>query len=437
MSFISDKQTTEELNLLGKYQPVSVYSLFNKVSTKGGERLLETMLRSPLQETKSINDRVSIFQYFQDAGYTFPLDEKVVSQFVAWLDTGSSSSSVGATLASAKKKLLSTLVHDERYAEQITGLLAAAQTLSRLHTFISSIKSSGSLYDARIQQIKKILSDSKLMRFQLLAKTEKPSLKETASYDYLLKKALGKEMEEIVNFISELDVYIAVSAVAKERKFTYATARANTANELKVKGLRHPALNGAVGNDLTLDANHNLLFLTGANMAGKSTLMKSIGIALYLAHTGFPVAADEMSFSVKDGLYSSINVPDNINQGYSHFYAEVLRVKQAAELVSNKKNMLVMFDELFKGTNVKDAYEGTLEVTKSFCRYKNCLFVISTHIIEVGEALEHNPNIKFGYMPTVMDGAKPRYTYHLSEGITEDRQGMLIIQNEGIVDMLQ
>jgi DNA mismatch repair ATPase MutS len=95
-----------------------------------------------------------------------------------------------------------------------------------------------------------------------------------------------------------------------------------------------------------------------------------------------------------------------------------------------------MFDELFKGTNVKDAYDGTLAVTEAFSGYRGCLFIVSTHIIEVGEALKGHSNIHCVYMPTVMDGAHPRYTYKLQEGITADRQGMMIIQNEGILELI-
>ncbi|MES1249404.1 MAG: hypothetical protein ABUL46_01900 [Chitinophaga rupis] len=127
--------------------------------------------------------------------------------------------------------------------------------------------------------------------------------------------------------------------------------------------------------------------------------MQSVGIALYLAHMGLPVTAREMEFSVRDGLYSSINVADNISLDYSHFYAKVVRVKQATEAVSQGKRLLIMFDELFKGTNVKDAYYGTLAVTEAFSGYRDCLFIISTHIIEVGEALKDHSNIHCVYMP--------------------------------------
>ncbi|MBO9682895.1 MAG: hypothetical protein J7502_09555 [Flavisolibacter sp.] len=74
-------------------------------------------------------------------------------------------------------------------------------------------------------------------------------------------------------------------------------------------------------------------------------------------------------------IYSSINVADNISLGYCHFYAEVVRVKNAAEATATGKYLLLMFDELFKGTNVKDAYGDTLTVTEAFSEYENCLFM--------------------------------------------------------------
>lgn len=84
-----------------------------------------------------------------------------------------------------------------------------------------------------------------------------------------------------------------------------------------MKGVHHPRIDGAISNDVDVTVDKNVFFLTGANMAGKSTLMKSFGIAVYVAHMGFPVAATSMKFRIQDGMYTSINVPDNINLGYS------------------------------------------------------------------------------------------------------------------------
>ncbi|MBO9632550.1 MAG: DNA mismatch repair protein, partial [Chitinophagaceae bacterium] len=94
--------------------------------------------------------------------------------------------------------------------------------------------------------------------------------------------------------IYKLDVCIAVSDVARTKGFSYATALPKEAAVFKVEELFHPALEKPVANSIGLSRGNNLIFLTGANMAGKSTFMKSVGIAAYLAHMGFPVAAREM-----------------------------------------------------------------------------------------------------------------------------------------------
>lgn len=173
-------------------------------------------------------------------------------------------------------------------------------------------------------------------------------------------------------------------------------------------------------------------------MAGKSTFMKTLGVTLFLAHMGFPVPAKQMEFTVQEGLFTTINLADNLNMGYSHFYAEVLRLKKVAEHVNRAGNMVIIFDELFRGTNVKDAYDATVAVTTAFAEKRNCTFIISTHIIEAGEELRKTcDNINFVYFPTIMNGPMPTYTYRLASGITNDRHGMMIINNENIIGIIK
>jgi DNA mismatch repair ATPase MutS len=243
----------------------------------------------------------------------------------------------------------------------------------------------------------------------------------------------------VMQILYEIDVYITVSRVAAERQFTYASALPfmEGKNRIEIVNLSHPQLSGAVPNSIYTDYARNVIFLTGANMAGKSTFMKSFGVALYLAHMGFPVAAERMTFSVQDGIYTSINVPDDLARGYSHFYAEVRRVRRVAEEVSRSKNLVVIFDELFKGTNVKDAYDATVAVTAAFAENQNSTFLVSTHITEAGETLrDQRSNITFVCFPTIWEKEAPRYTYRLEEGISSDRHGMMIIVREGILDIL-
>lgn len=436
-SFITDKQTVDELNLLGKFRHDSVYHLFSRVKTRGGEQLLDKMFRHPLTEAAAINERSSIFQIFQQAAPAFPFDVEQLHLMQEYLDVEVSKNAALVLAGMYVKKWLSALTRDEGYKKKVQGLQATIITLNRCYGFVESFRPAAGPYASRLNAIRELLSDKRLEQLRNVDIYKALSVNTLAYYDHLLKSRLLKEMEILLAFIYEVDVNIVVSQVALTKGLHYATALPAEKNIFSVKGLRHPCIDRAVSNNLSLAQNNNILFLTGANMAGKSTLMKSVGIGLYMAHMGFPVAAVQMTFSVREGLYSSINVADNIGLGYSHFYAEVVRVKQAAEAAASGKRLLLLFDELFKGTNVKDAYDGTLSVTEGFAGYQECLFIVSTHIIEVGEALKGRPNVHFAYMPTVMDGVHPRYTYKLEEGITSDRQGMMIIRNEGILELLE
>ncbi|MBO9632980.1 MAG: DNA mismatch repair protein [Chitinophagaceae bacterium] len=436
MSFSIDKQSIDELNLLGKFRNDSVYHLFNRVKTRGAEQLLDKMFRQPLTNMAAINERSGTFLFFQQAKLSFPFDVQQINLMREYLDIRSGSNAALVLAGTLTKKWLSVLTRDERYKKNVQGLQATIVTIHRCYEFVASIQNPEAGFGERVKKIKQVLADKRLERLRDIDIYTNMSVQTIAYYNHLLKDKLHPSMEDLMQFIYETDVYIAVSDVARARNFHYAKAIEAERNIFQVRQLRHPCIDKAIGNDLLLQKDSNVLFLTGANMAGKSTLMKSIGIGLYLAHMGFPVAANSMEFSVRDGLYSSINVADNIGLGYSHFYAEVVRVKQAADATASGKRLLLMFDELFKGTNVKDAFDGTLAVTEGFAEYRQCLFIVSTHIIEVGEALKNRKNIQFMYMPTVMQGQKPRYTYKLESGVTVDRQGMMIIRNEGILEML-
>jgi DNA mismatch repair ATPase MutS len=267
---------------------------------------------------------------------------------------------------------------------------------------------------------------------------KKHSFTETAELDTLFRFRYREEVQKLLQRIYHLDLYISIAGVAKERGFAFADAMPSDKLHVDLKGVHHPGVPKAVGNDIHIDAGGNLIFLTGANMAGKSTFMKSFSIAMFLAHMGFPVPARKMEFSVMDGIYTTINLPDNLGMGASHFYAEVLRVKKMVHELAQGKKLFIVFDELFRGTNVKDAYEATIAIARGFARKTGSLFLISTHIIEAGDALKAScPNVRFIYLPTRMNGHTPVYTYTLKEGITDDRHGMVIINNEEILEILE
>ena len=181
----------------------------------------------------------------------------------------------------------------------------------------------------------------------------------------------------------------------------------------------------------------NFLFLTGANMAGKSTYIKAVGVSIYLAHLGMGVPAKEMQLSQFHGLLSNIQVEDNIIKGESFFFNEVQRVRNTIEKISDGKKWLILIDELFKGTNIQDALKCSTTVIEGLLKMKTALFILSTHLYEIGDELRRYPNIQFRYFETNVENDQLVFSYHLKEGISNDRLGYLILRREGVVQMLE
>ena len=447
MSFIVDKQTLNDLGIFSHKKEVSVYALYNNARTRGGAQILEEMFYNPLDNYELIGKRAALIEYFQNGGQQFPFKTAWFDAAEFYLsDTDERTRIVvdpegkGSDAASLQKKLRKIIKTDTEFEQAENGIVSLINIINMLDEFTREM-----LRNAEVQSMTSTLKnvrdiiESKIFAEVLASKgIEKLSQEQAAYFDNILRYDHHGEVRQILDFVYHLDVYIAVAAVAKEKGFVKAEALKPSENVMEMRGIFHPMLKSPVANDLTISVENNIVFLTGANMAGKSTFMKTFGICIFLAHVGFPVPAQSMRFSVRDGLFTTINLPDNLNQGFSHFYAEVRRLKRCAQSVKKWPNLVIIFDELFRGTNVKDAYDATVAVTEAFSRKKTSIFMISTHIIEAGDDLKKKcDNIEYVYLPTVMEGSVPRYTYRLEKGITADRHGMIIVRNEGILDILK
>jgi DNA mismatch repair protein MutS len=438
MLFATDKQTLEDLNIFGRHGGDSIYNMFNRCTTRGGAAILEEMFRYPLSDEETINRRTGILQYFATAGTAFPFQSAHFDAVEPYLANTDERTKLSAEEHSITKKISNLIALDAETALIHKGVIALAGLLNGIHDFIGSLGSKNAwAYQPEIDAIAASLSEPDFAVVLQPGNKAKLSHNVIAAYDVLFRFRHRETIQKLLRHIFFLDVYLSVAKVAIERRFVFPKALPRDKHQVMLDGVFHPQVKNAIANNIHTTPAGNVIFLTGANMAGKSTFMKSLSIAMYLAHMGFPVAATRMEFSVLDGIYTTINLPDNLGMGASHFYAEVLRVKKMAHELSQGKNLFILFDELFRGTNVKDAYEATIAITEAFAGKRNSLFVISTHIIEAGEVLkQRRDNVRFIFLPTRMDGNKPVYTYTLQEGITDDRHGMIIINNEGILDIL-
>jgi DNA mismatch repair protein MutS len=440
MSFKTDKQTLEDLNLLGKPGKESVFDIYNRTNTRGGANILERLFLYPLSDAEAINNRSQIIQYFSREKLAFPFKPAQLDSAEVYLGMTDKRTMLSHEDNNLSRKFSQLIAADGDYKLIYNGIIAIIAILQDINDFIEKAKSSASTtpFQIELAEIMGLLADSDITALTTERNPNKLSYAKIADLDKLLRFTSHSKIKGILAFIYQLDVYVSVAAVALTHNYIFPKALNKDQHAITFVGVYHPLVKKAIGNSIHITPQSNVVFLTGANMAGKSTFMKSLGIALYLAHLGFPVAAEKMEFSVRDGIYTTINLPDDLSSGNSHFYAEVLRVKKVARELGADKNLFIIFDELFRGTNVKDAYEGTIAITEAFAEKRNCMFVVSTHIIEAGEVLrERCANINFVYLPTRMNVNTPVYTYTLESGITADRHGMIIINNERILEIIR
>ncbi|MBO9153604.1 DNA mismatch repair protein [Chitinophaga sp. GCM10012297] len=439
MILMTDKQTINDLNLFGKGGNDGIYALFNRTHTKGGSELLEHMFRRPLSDERMINARSSVIRYFAGNEVRFPYESywfDAAEQYLSDTDERTQLSRQEDNLA---RKFNQLIAADTVYKTVEKGVASLIGILQATRGFVNATRGKVAEipYSAEISAMEQLLAHPAFQPVLAENSKQKLSFATLSAYDQLLRFRERDKLRQLLDHIYLADVYLSVAKTGRERGYAFPHAVARELQTVSLENFWHPSLEKPIKNSLEITREGNVLFLTGANMAGKSTFMKSLGIAMYLGHMGFPVPASKMEFAVRDGIYTTINLPDNLSQGASHFYAEVLRIKNVARELSRDKYLFVIFDELFRGTNVKDAYEATIAVTSAIARRKNCMFVVSTHIIEAGEVLKEKcANIRFMYLPTLLDNGKPVYTHKLREGITADRHGMVIIKNEGILDIL-
>lgn len=435
MAFKADSQTINDLKIIGDIKGNDIYNLFNKTRTKGATSLLKDMFLYPLSRNEDINNRVSSIKLLRDKDIPFKFSTDLFEVIEFYLENSDERSRLTVHDDSIRRRLNSVIGSDSDYKQIKRGVTSILRFFIELKVFNSQFEDSYK----ELSQLQEILNISALQFVRTLTESNIKNLtyKQVAEYDQLFRFSIKNELRKLLFFAYKTEVFISVAQVSKEYNFCFAQIVEGASNEIEMIGVYHPLISCAVPNDLTVNEENNMIFLTGANMAGKSTFMKTFCIAIYLAHMGFPVPAKMMNFSVQNGMFTTINLSDNLNLGFSHFYSEVLRVKKVAESLRANEKMIIVFDELFRGTNVKDAFDATVAVMNAFAGKRKSTFVISTHIIEAGEELKKiRENIKFLYLPTVMNGPLPEYTYKLCEGITNDRHGMVIIRNENILNIL-
>lgn len=185
-----------------------------------------------------------------------------------------------------------------------------------------------------------------------------------------------------------------------------------------------------ITNDFEIEGRGMIHLITGSNMAGKSTFLRTVGINIVLAMAGAPVCAKRMTMPVIR-LYSSMRNTDSLEQNESSFYAELKRLKMILDHVENDPNSFFLVDEILKGTNSADRHRGSLAMIYQLLKYKGT-GLISTHDLELAEQVESVQNVRNYSFEVQIDGEELNFDYTLREGICRSFNASVLMQKMGI-----
>ena len=245
------------------------------------------------------------------------------------------------------------------------------------------------------------------------------------------KKQNGSQLMKAIEIMGEVEMLNSLANFAYNNP-EYAFPKLNGSYQIQFTNLSHPLLNkeNRVGNDVDF-SKQSFIILTGSNMSGKSTFLRSLGINMVLAATGAPVCADSANVHPLKVLVS-MRLSDSLTDSTSYFFAEIKRLKQIMDSLQNERSF-VLLDEILRGTNSDDKRNGTIEVIKKMIA-KNAVGAIATHDIEVCLTTNDYPNqlINKSFEVAIVDN-ELYFDYKLRDGICQNKSATFIMQKWGVI----
>ena len=433
-----DKITFSDISIFHPEEEFSIFHKMNFTRTTGGKEWLRKFFTEPHIDLKKILGTQKVIRTLMEHLKRWPTDitNGTILMMEKFMDYALDPISENPT---SFNSILYKWLHSEDYS-------MVKYSMTHFTDFFRGIKNIALLLEdldlqadikLSIDRITRLLKEPALQKLSATARDEKFTTRQFLYFGYHLRGRYRIDTLELIDIFSRLDAWYSMAVAVKTYGLSFPEFTEQETPLVDAKGLYHILLPRPVAYDLQMNPQHNFLFLTGANMAGKSTLIKSLGSAVFLAHIGMGVPAIQMKLTLFDGLLSNINVIDNIAKGESFFFNEVQRIKNTIEKINDGKKWLVLIDELFKGTNVQDAMKCSTTVIKGLIKMKNSLFILSTHLYEIGEELKNYSNISFRYFETIVKDEQLEFSYQLKEGISTDRIGYVILKREKVVEMLE
>ncbi len=433
-----DKTTYEDLSVFNSEEEESIFHKLNFTRTLGGRNWLWQYFHQPFSDLKRITET-----------------QKILSLIIAHSDKWPLSISNGTIMVMERfyETAIDDIPHSDNFVNAIGYKIFHAPDFSltrysvgHFADFVRGLHSLIALFDhdecpqmlrTLLQRAGSLLNHEVLLSLGQTRAGTPLSAIQTVYYGHYIRYRFKNAALELIDIYGRLDAWYSMAMATVNHRLSFPVFLPDDQPSIDAGSLYYILLPDPVSYNVQLNPQHNFIFLTGANMAGKSTFIRAVGAAVFLAHIGMGVPAASMRLSLFDGILSNINVTDNIAKGESYFFNEVQRIKNTIIKINDNRRWLVLIDELFKGTNVQDAMKCSLTVIRGLIKIKNSLFILSTHLYEIAEELKPYPNIAFKYFETAVREDQLEFSYQLKEGISNDRLGYLILKREKVVEMLE
>jgi len=407
----------------------------DRTRTRGGRDVLRRRFLQPNVTAQAITEVQEALRYVLDNGQIFEQlpDQPTVLAITQYIESRYATLKRLAGAGVTVESLWIRWRYADLYRTAREGLTHVAAFLARMRELTIALGTAPPLLDRVAAEIWHLLESRPLDR--LAADLEgRRSVRTTLLLDRAARTEAARPIRRLLELVFELDALRSMALVTREKEFTFPRIVDDGAT-LELSGVWHPFVTDPVGNDLAFNANERVMFVTGPNMAGKTTYLKAAGVAVLLAQIGMGVPARACTIAPFERLITGLQTHDSLRDGVSYFQAEARRVRETA-VAAGAARCFVILDEPFRGTNVKDACDASETVLSAFASARDSRFLVASHLIELAPVLERSPGVVLRCFDARLNGTDVVFDYRVRAGVSGQRLGMRVLEREGVLDAL-
>lgn len=423
-----DRTTLADLEVLEDSQRRGgVLGLLDYTSVPAGYRALKRRLREPLAEAAEIRATQSAVRFFAAVadvrGLVRPETTLLVSRYLE--------SNVASLEYGPLRRVRLAVLHRDVVQEVRSGVSVTEAWLRELQSTMRWLNAQNPP-DLVLRLVERCLSEID----GLPSTSGSTSLARVLEVDRALRGDERARLRAAMDVLGELDALRSMARATRMLGWSFPDIIESDEFVLEGEGLFHPFLSDPTSNPVRLGGGTRVLFVTGPNMAGKTTYLRTTALVLLLAQMGMSVPARTLAFTPVEVLRTSLNPRDNLREGLSYFQAELLRVREVAVHVARGRRVFAVFDEVFRGTNLKDACDASGVVIRGLTRARRCGFMFASHLVELVEALRVDGLVRFECFAGGIHDEGAQFSYRVREGVSDQRLGLALLEATDIPELL-